>query len=951
VDHARRRIRSTAAPQHRSTASTLLALFVLPLVCFACSSGDSRAPKDGETGSVRQRDVTDVIPTSATCNPGIGPSSCFNLPPSVGLIATPQPPLWDLTAPKRVKIDGTWGALEYAGESELPYTDFAIRANGKVHLKAFQSKNALGVTVLGTLLVFLEDIPINLEGAVGAGGPAAGYVSLFVDHSRFTGTSFQAEGRDRLYVIDVLQGTLAKVYELVPDGQGGFTLYENAETFPWAKKPCKLDPSMAGLWRCSAELLLPLPADAFAEPAPSLQPGIGLAVFGNFGRGSMPEETAKVFVEQNVFIPPYYDRRWAQTLLLGPPRGFTNTFMSWNVRRSKMSSLGGPYTNAVDDEAIGRYLALNDIVALQEGWNLDMMTRVLGFANARRATYGLPPFVANGPVDFELSTFKSVVAMVAGPVIGNEGSTGGLWVYSSLPVASEGYHSFKACKGEDCFKAKGVQWVRLLLNPPSPKNSGPGCKPWSTDSPASGCDFPPSGGHYVDVFNTHLQADNPRLCQDAQLSNSIKEAIPLAMANPILAYAYLMLKTLAEKDWNCAQSDASVRAEQLQEAAEYIATITANRNDRPVIILGDFNIDGRTLDYHGSNEYTRLLRSLGVGPSLPPGSSSTPRSDIISPWRWDYDWDIDHGDIARERPEIQWQDTPQQQGGRCAGTFIGDLGGSEASNCKFAGNFDGTQRFDYILVKPPTPPDSATFASSKWVAKKADTVDPGVWFSPWPGFTNNHGGPGNRLSDHKPVVATIELAPLVAAPKYHKDWKHNLTIQVVSANGTGEGDCDGQLDMYPRMWAFRQRNGVWEKRMNRIEGAVCGDRNAVSLQAHGHCVGSWGYFPWGAPEPQDPSQDWQHNLTLSMWDADSWCSGDDLLTVVPGARWVQQYIVWNPGRINMQGINDWGNTVPIPKMDEWLIKDVEPIPRCSVVTPTKVCMLCSFPELAPGDQW
>jgi hypothetical protein len=843
-----------------------------------------------------------------------------------------------------VKIDALMDPLEYAGSTELPYTDFAIRANGKVHLRAFQSKNDVGVTVLGSLLVYLEDVPVRVQvpGLAYQGGAA--YVALFLDHSRFSGATAQGDAEDRLYVLDLLQGTTAKVLRPTPNGQGGVDLYELPETFPWARKTCQLDPSTTGVWRCNAELLLRLPADAFAEPAPGLQPGVGLAMVGDFGLGSMPEEIASIQMNSGWDTSPHKDRRFAQTLLLGPPRGFPKTYMSWNVRRSSMSSLGGIFTNAVADEDVGRFLADMDVVALQEGWNLVMMSRVLNGANQRRAALGLPAFAAHGPVDFDLSTFKTVVSTLVAPILGYEGTTGGLWVYSSLPLAAEGFHSFKACKGEDCFKAKGVQWVRLYLNPPSPTNSGPTCKSPSPDNPAAGCDFPPSGGHYVDVFNTHLQASGTKICQDEALKNDLKAAVSCGLLSPVLAAACAILSDIAQKDWHCDEPDESVRAQQLQEMAQYIAGVTSERNDRPVIIMGDFNLDGRTLDYGGPNEYTKLLATLGIGPSNPPGSTSTPRSDIVNPWRHDYDWDVDHGDVARERPEIKWQ----AEGGRCAGTFIGELEGHEESNCDFAGNYDGVGRLDYILVKPPTPPDSPTYASASWVAKKVDG-DPGVWRSPWPGFTNNHGGPGNRLSDHKPVAATIELAPLRAAPKYHEDWKHNLRIDVVSANGTGEGDCWGELDMYPRMWAFRKRGGVSELRMNKIHGFVCEDRNVVSVPTNSACMWSWGYLPTG-PEAQDPAVDSWHELILSMWDADSGCGGDDHLDVVPGAWWVNELIRWKPGLVGMRGIDKWGGLILVPQGDR-PIPDNDPLGHCSGHVPTQVCMRVSFPELPPGEQW
>ena len=49
----------------------------------------------------------------------------------------------------------------------------------------------------------------------------------------------------------------------------------------------------------------------------------------------------------------------------------------------------------------------------------------------------------------------------------------GTWIFSHLKPASgtHVYSGIKTCRGEDCLKAKGVQWVRFNLNPSTPENS------------------------------------------------------------------------------------------------------------------------------------------------------------------------------------------------------------------------------------------------------------------------------------------------------------------------------------------------------------------------------------------------------------------------------------------------------------------------------------------------
>jgi len=591
----------------------------------ACGSGPP-VLGDTEVGSTSDAVVTDIIPTSAHCDRGSPrPSWCISSPPAtVHRVADRQ----------RFALDGQWTPAEYAGGTELPYTNWQVKASGTIAIKVWRWKPwatpTAGAVQFGSrnhLQVYLREIPFSAKDK--------GEICIRLDNNRFTGATARATAEDRVYCVDMFTGANHKAYRpsAWTGGNGSVSLWPIQEPFAVHTNKCTPDPSTSAVLRCSAELDVPLADSAFERPDPALDPGIGLAVVGMgrdaMPRGSMPEAITKD--GGTSYASPWADRRKALTLLFGPPQGFAKRYMSWNIRRSSIGKPAGPFS-AVDDADVGRFLAgdrpgsdgPNDIVAVQEGWNLEMMDRVLEAANGWRKSVDAEAFRAYGPVGFELSSFRKVVKAVAGAFIGDEGTTGGLWVLSPLPAGGTSFHAFKTCKGEDCFKAKGVQWVRLMLNPPSPQNTDNKCLEAAHES----CAPPPSGGDYIDVFNVHMQASNTELCKYDNLRGDIAAALAALVVDPAVAPALLILKQLAEKDWNCDMSDEQVRAQQLEEIRQFVENHAVNPatglHDRPSVIMGDFNIDGRNL----GSEYVRMIKTLGVwspgGIDAPPDGPHQP---------------------------------------------------------------------------------------------------------------------------------------------------------------------------------------------------------------------------------------------------------------------------------------------------------------------------------------
>ena len=433
-----------------------------------------------------------------------------------------------------------------------------------------------------------------------------------------------------------------------------------------------------------------------------LTPGVGFGVTNRRGFGAVPE-----YITKNLSSFPHgahTDRTLFPTLLFGPPTGphsFPLRITTFNVRRFASPGLKGPFASVAAGD-IGKFLAPFDVVALQEGWDDTDVKTILKYANLERAAVGKPPFDLHGPVDFNPSLSKAIeqtvgtTALCAWSTIQpgsskegkceTSGTHGGLWVLTSLPLAMSGGEVYDKCKGEDCFRAKGVQWVRLLLNPPEVENHGCHGEFFDGVVTQSACKPLGSGDHFIDLFNTHLQASNPQLCETLDGLDEVETLITLGSVSPPAALGLLLLKALVADDLTCNLGDAAVRASQLQELNAFVSQVSSK--DRPAVIVGDFNLDGKKLD----GEYDTLLKSLQLSAS---GPAQFPLADPTTPWPDDYDWDIDHADIVRSQVQNA-QSAP-------IGTFIGDDGGQHVPGAFFAGEYDANRRFDYILLRPPPP--------------------------------------------------------------------------------------------------------------------------------------------------------------------------------------------------------------------------------------------------------
>jgi endonuclease/exonuclease/phosphatase family metal-dependent hydrolase len=586
-----------------------------------------------------------------------------------------------------------------------------------------------------------------------------------------------------------------------------------------------------------------------------------------------------------------------------------------------------------------------DVIALQEGWDKDRMEKdVLVAAANRRKQLGLEPFYVAGPPDVDGGLFKDALRDVAQAALGgDEGSSGGVWTLSKYPIAQTDFHTYSAhaCKGEDCFKAKSVFWTRIMLNPPTPANTA--CLSPSTLSRPE-CGAPPSGGDYVDVFNTHLNATGTTLCSDDAMRAKAKAELASVSSKSALAvYAAKFLQDLYDSEFNCGISDETIQRRQLDEMNTFIESHAAK--DRPAVIMGDFNIDGRQLG-DANSQYRELIRRLRIGPIDPQAlygnTSALDDDDMANPWPLDFDWDIDHGDLAR-----QWH-VPYPSDGKCMGTFIGTNPGDVdyRNGCPEADNADGHLRYDYILVRPPHPSDDPNFVATTWVAEKVDSQP---WRSPYPGTPpagSVFSGPPERLSDHKPVLVGIEHAKLEVAPKFHPTWKHTLELRVASYDASNQDDCYGcgDVDPYVSRWA-----AVWDQfgqpqwPLQGNDSLTCGNEASDSFPPAG-CMVDWNVLFMHEGTEQ------AHAFGPYLFDADN-SSADDPLYLANGGTQPTMWVLWGaPTQVFLRGWN--GQSLGTP---DWSVPDTKPIPISTTVPgvngPTSQCLLFTANELPPGQQF
>jgi hypothetical protein len=517
--------------------------------------------------------------------------------------------------PARV-VDGVHAADEYWGAVEIPYAQLNRQASGGRLLVTVDDPD-VGAR---TLHIFLDDIPVDVN---------ARELSVFTDLNRFvTGPSGLDPFSDRAFVFDlVTSGFEVRRPPFVPTAPRTWLPAGPVAGADGVLGGCFDDMGQTGaIRRCDAELEIGIPPNLSEAPAVGELPGIGIAVAEDGFGGAMPEELAQGLPAGDELS---FTRTNYVTLLFARPPSIPLRFATWNTRRFTAIEgcfQGGDDFRDVDLADQAAFVADNDVIALQEVWSEEEARQLQSAVNALRPPDS--PMTLVGPVDRSaefgnlcseyLETLASTIGLICTGGVGpfRPDSHGGLWILSRYPIIAQDYVPFDDCRGEDCFKAKGVQWARLWLRPPTVDNTMPNCL---VPGVGAGCPPGPTSELYVDVFNVHLQAGDPALC-DSTLADALRPIVEANFCTP--------LGPIMNSDFNCfGPGDGTVRVRQLERLAAFIADVTGDSPGQMAIVAGDFNIDGRRIGagrrYTGFG-YARTSASSALAPRVRPTLSPCP---------------------------------------------------------------------------------------------------------------------------------------------------------------------------------------------------------------------------------------------------------------------------------------------------------------------------------------
>ncbi len=168
-------------------------LIVLAVVALLPVSACGPAGGDETVHTKRSANVTDIIPTSDYCNPGLKPGECTALPPTAP------------SALDHLKVDGNFSPLEYAHATQMDYTESVRRAHGSVFVEVARHRFSHNLPLPGGILfAYLQDIPLTSVTNAVVGGGSTFTLQLYVDSNRFVGHTFCFDSADRRYDLDFL---------------------------------------------------------------------------------------------------------------------------------------------------------------------------------------------------------------------------------------------------------------------------------------------------------------------------------------------------------------------------------------------------------------------------------------------------------------------------------------------------------------------------------------------------------------------------------------------------------------------------------------------------------------------------------------------------------------------------------------------------------------------------
>lgn len=450
------------------------------------------------------------VPRSNTCNEGVFAQDCVSVPPRFAGGWT---------------IDGNRGPAEYWGAVELPMPNIQARDTAG---RVFVTLDVNADTAESTLLLFFDQVGL---------APNTESFAAHFDFERWQEDPAVMSNSDRRFLIDLATGATSSER---PTTIFGTTLWSaDAVTEPLYQAALGTCTPATGAieQRCDIEMAIPMPPEALIPPAEGLAPGVGFAVSDSIRAAALPEELSSA--ELAPFEEVLFDRSEYISLIFKKPEGVPFTFLSWNVAHwgsdLEWRISGSPF-EPVAISQLAEVMYPYDIIAIQEMWDRDDAIGLRNTVNNRRAAAGLPPMQLIGPASHP----PAFLQLFGGGLFGD--GHAGLFILSRFPVIAQDSTGYEDCRGEDCFKPKGVQWARLALRTPTAEDLSSNCR---QHVPGSSCPTTPTSEMYIDVFNTHMQARNPQLC-DLTPNDRIAywavllggcEAVPIRWRRPVDARA------------------------------------------------------------------------------------------------------------------------------------------------------------------------------------------------------------------------------------------------------------------------------------------------------------------------------------------------------------------------------------------------------------------------------
>ncbi len=855
-----------------------------------------------------------LVPNSSTCDRGVGPSRCTFVPPIAG---------------RTYSVNGIRALGEYAGALRLPYADIRDRIPGG---KVFMTVTDPGGTAPQRLNIFGEGLPFASN---------ATEMVVRIDNKRFATTGTESGNNvhleDRAYAVNLATGARSMRKAILSGGLPVWTTDTLLSSYLAVRTNCVAVSGTVN--KCDFEWQITLQERALAT---GILSGIGLAIGDNAFSGALPEAVARVAGGATPDLSLV--RTNYQTVLFGDNRTPVR-FISWNVQRFNRFDqfMGAPsaFSDATPLTSIAEVVAPFDVIALQEMWSTAQAEQLLLAINSRRATLGLGPVEMHGPVEFPRGTLADLsfgAVALANPALAADADLhAGLFVYTSLPLIKSGSIVYDSCRDLDCLKSKGVQWLRLSLARPATETQVPKCLNPPSPTVGNNCPRPPSGDEFIDVFNTHLQADDALACL------LVGPGIDPAAVSSIRDVFATGFDTLDSVYFGCLQSPASVRDDQLTQLGAYITAVTADATDRSSIVMGDFNLNGRpTGGTTFNSEYLTMLDKLAIHPI---GGATASHSINASPS--DFAWDIDVGDIAR---------IPAAWGNGNINTSIATtLPTPPAAEAVW----NIGDRLDYILVRPGTQVGAASLDRANYVIgvgngtglpTRFDCAATDPWCNWFPGVIDRHPNgfaPGIPLqfSDHKPTIGNLMVVTLREPPPYHPDFNHNYAFEVTSFNATGESDCF--LSFCDPIDPFIEVNGLQLPVGTTLFSSFTG-----GAKARGICLGKWD----GERGVESCMNNWTTNLNgvrssttqrirtqARLLEADATSPADILPTMSPGDHPMMDVTL----ATGVVQVTDFAGVVSPTTWTNVTLRNADPIRWCTRTRSVNICVQTRLDEVSP----